>query len=112
VARYRGRHEKTFTSALGPLRLERAFKDYGLEKCFKKVQMRVGVTNLTLVLRMIPSQDTCVCSKTPPPAGLAELAAEIAELEPMRRGSVNERAMKCGKPGCRCSEVPKARHGP
>lgn len=30
----------------------------------------------------------------------------------MRRGSVSERTMKCSKPGCRCGENPKARHGP
>jgi hypothetical protein len=50
--------------------------------------------------------------KAPPPAGLRELAAELAELEPMRRGSVSERTMKCGTPSCRCHEDPNARHGP
>jgi hypothetical protein len=30
----------------------------------------------------------------------------------MRRGSVSERTMKCGKAGCPCQEDPKARHGP
>jgi hypothetical protein len=30
----------------------------------------------------------------------------------MRRGSISERTMKCGKAGCACSEDPKARHGP
>lgn len=30
----------------------------------------------------------------------------------MRRGSLSERAIKCGKPGCACARVPKARHGP
>ena len=33
-------------------------------------------------------------------------------MQPMRRGSVSERSMKCNKPGCRCGEDPKARHGP
>jgi hypothetical protein len=50
--------------------------------------------------------------KTSPPAGLRELAAELAELEPMRRGAVSKRFMKCGTPGCRCHEDPNARHGP
>ncbi len=50
--------------------------------------------------------------KTPPLAGLRELAAEMAELEPMRRGTVSERTMKCGQPRCRCHEDPNARHGP
>jgi hypothetical protein len=30
----------------------------------------------------------------------------------MRRGSVSERTVKCGKPGCACAEDPEARHGP
>jgi hypothetical protein len=30
----------------------------------------------------------------------------------MRRGSVNERRMKCGQANCACQRDPKARHGP
>ena len=30
----------------------------------------------------------------------------------MRRGSVSERFIKCGKAGCACARDPKARHGP
>ena len=30
----------------------------------------------------------------------------------MRRGSLSERTVKCGKPGCCCGEDPDARHGP
>lgn len=30
----------------------------------------------------------------------------------MRRGSLSERTVKCGKPGCPCGEDPAARHGP
>ena len=30
----------------------------------------------------------------------------------MRRGSVSQRSIKCGKPGCACNKDPKARHGP
>ena len=30
----------------------------------------------------------------------------------MRRGSLSERTIKCGKPGCACAQNPKARHGP
>jgi hypothetical protein len=30
----------------------------------------------------------------------------------MRRGSVNERRMKCGQTNCACQYDPKARHGP
>ena len=30
----------------------------------------------------------------------------------MRRGSVSERNMRCGKPNCACATEDKARHGP
>jgi len=30
----------------------------------------------------------------------------------MRRGSLSERTIKCGKPGCACAKDPQARHGP
>jgi hypothetical protein len=30
----------------------------------------------------------------------------------MRRGSLNERRMKCGQANCACQRDPKARHGP
>ena len=32
--------------------------------------------------------------------------------QPLRRGSLSERYMTCGKPGCACAEDPDARHGP
>ena len=50
--------------------------------------------------------------KTPPPTRLRQVAAELAEPKPMRRGSLSERTVKCSKPGCRCAEDQKARHGP
>src|SRR6202140_4276249 len=52
--------------------------------------------------------------KTPPhvPSPVRELAAVLSQPKPMRRGSVSERTMKCGKAGCPCQEDPKARHGP
>lgn len=46
------------------------------------------------------------------PPAVRQLAAEIAAAEPMRRGSVSERMVKCSKPGCPCADDPKARHGP
>ena len=36
----------------------------------------------------------------------------FAETVPMRRGSVSERFVKCGKSACPCAQDPKARHGP
>ncbi len=46
------------------------------------------------------------------PANVRQLATELADAKPMRRGSVSERTIKCSKPGCACARDPKARHGP
>jgi hypothetical protein len=49
---------------------------------------------------------------TSPPARLRQLAAELAQPKPMRRGSLSERTIKCSKPDCACADHPKTRHGP
>ena len=49
---------------------------------------------------------------TPPSARLRQLATALAQPQPMRRGSLSERTVKCSKPGCPCAQDPKARHGP
>ena len=46
------------------------------------------------------------------PERVRDLAAQLVEPTPMRRGSFSERYVKCHKPGCRCAEDPAARHGP
>ena len=46
------------------------------------------------------------------PAPIRDLAAQMAQAKPMRRGSVSERYIKCSKPGCPCAGDPQARHGP
>ena len=46
------------------------------------------------------------------PDAVGALAARLAEAVPMRRGSLSERAMKCGRKECRCQQDPQARHGP
>ncbi len=46
------------------------------------------------------------------PAAVRELAAALATPAPMRRGSVSERSMKCGRKECRCQHDRQARHGP
>jgi hypothetical protein len=53
-------------------------------------------------------------ASTPPvvPTRVRLLAAELAEPKPMRRGSLSERTIKCGKAGCACAQDPEARHGP
>ena len=46
------------------------------------------------------------------PIAVRETLAAVSEVEPMRRGSVSERWVKCSRPGCRCAQKPEARHGP
>ena len=46
------------------------------------------------------------------PAVVRKVATALAEPRPMRRGSVSERSMKCGRKECRCQQDPQARHGP
>ncbi len=46
------------------------------------------------------------------PAPVRELATALAQPQPMRRGSLSKRYVKCSKPGCRCADDPQARHGP
>src|SRR5260221_12557341 len=46
------------------------------------------------------------------PPRVRQLATDLADAKPMRRGSLSERTIKCGKPGCACAQNPKARHGP
>ena len=46
------------------------------------------------------------------PAAVRDLAAALAKPAPMRRGSVSERWMKCGRKECRCQHDRQARHGP
>ena len=46
------------------------------------------------------------------PSAVRQLATQISEPKPMRRGSLSERDVKCSKSGCRCGVQPQARHGP
>ena len=46
------------------------------------------------------------------PAAVRQLTATLARPMPMRRGSVSERSMKCGRKECRCQHDRQARHGP
>jgi len=69
---------------------------------------------LSLSLRRNMPQGENMPTAPPPtvPPEVHELAAELADVQPMRRGSLSERAIRCGKPGCACAEDPKSRHGP
>ena len=55
-----------------------------------------------------------MATSAPPdvPPRIRQLATELADAKPMRRGSLSERTIKCSKPGCACAQDPKARHGP
>jgi hypothetical protein len=46
------------------------------------------------------------------PPQVAELSTALSQPRPMRRGTVNERRMKCGQTNCACQRDPEARHGP
>ena len=46
------------------------------------------------------------------PTDVRQAAAQIAEVRPMRRGSLSERYVKCSKPGCLCAGRSDSRHGP
>ena len=46
------------------------------------------------------------------PSRITQLAAAFSRPEPMRRGSLCERRMKCGQGACACQHDPKAAHGP
>ena len=46
------------------------------------------------------------------PPRVRQLATDLVDAKPMRRGSLSERTIKCSKPGCACAQDPKARHGP
>ena len=46
------------------------------------------------------------------PAAVRDLARQLAEPQPMRRGTVSTQYLRCNKPGCACAGRPGARHGP
>lgn len=46
------------------------------------------------------------------PSAVLEQFDALGPPRPMRRGSLSERYMKCGKPGCACGDSADARHGP
>jgi hypothetical protein len=55
-----------------------------------------------------------MATSAPPdvPPRVRQLASELADARPMRRGSLSERTIKCSKPGCAGAQNPQARHGP
>ena len=69
---------------------------------------------LVLVLTAYIAVRLGMAASTPPnvPLQVRQLASQLADAKPMRRGSLSERTIKCSKPGCACAQNPKARHGP
>jgi hypothetical protein len=55
-----------------------------------------------------------MATSAPPnvPPRIRQIATDLADAKPMRRGSLSERTVKCSKPGCACAQDPTARHGP
>lgn len=46
------------------------------------------------------------------PKRVQEAVESLSLTRPMRRGSLGERWLKCGKPNCACATREEARHGP
>ncbi len=46
------------------------------------------------------------------PTAVRDLARQLSEPQPMRRGSLSTQYLRCNKPGCACADRPGARHGP
>jgi hypothetical protein len=46
------------------------------------------------------------------PEAVSLLAEQLSRPRPLRRGSLGERHLKCGKPNCACATNEQARHGP
>ena len=46
------------------------------------------------------------------PAAVRDLARQLSEPQPMRRGTLSTQYLRCNKPGCACADRPGARHGP
>lgn len=46
------------------------------------------------------------------PVAVRDLARQLAEPKPMRRGTLSVQYLRCNKPGCGCADRRGARHGP
>jgi hypothetical protein len=46
------------------------------------------------------------------PAVVRDLARQLVEPQPMRRGTLSTQYLRCNKPGCACADAPGTRHGP
>ena len=46
------------------------------------------------------------------PVAVRDLARQLSEPKPMRRGTLSVQYLRCNKPGCACGDRAGARHGP
>jgi hypothetical protein len=46
------------------------------------------------------------------PPTVRDLARQLSEAKPMRRGTLSVQFLRCNKPGCACADRSGARHGP
>ena len=53
-----------------------------------------------------------MATSTDIPPNVRQLATELSHPRPIRRGSISERTIRCGKANCACATDPEARHGP
>jgi hypothetical protein len=51
-------------------------------------------------------------TQQPLPAFVQQTLEALGQPQPMRRGSLAERYVKCSKANCACQQDPEARHGP
>ena len=53
-----------------------------------------------------------MATSTDVPPRVRQIASNLAQPRPMRRGSLSNRTIRCGKLNCACADDPNARHGP
>jgi len=58
------------------------------------------------------NQEQTMSNDTPTPEAVQRLVEQLTEPRPMRRGSLGQRWVKCGKTNCACASDDQARHGP
>ena len=47
-----------------------------------------------------------------PPSNVQHFIQQLSQPQPMRRGSLGQRYVACGKANCSCADNPVQRHGP
>lgn len=71
-----------------------------------------GLCASCLSVTIADRQEDAVKDNTQVPGAVRDLAEKLGQPRPMRRGSLGERFIKCGKERCACATDDLARHGP